>query len=106
MSIFKGATELYFMHYSRVVIILLSTGLYKSAFSTYSFGKARFSSFSILVFHVPISLVFIFPVLCFEFNVISKDLITFFNFVLTLFKQSVKYKNRFIKKHASREVYL
>ena len=33
---FKGATKLYFMYYSGVVIILLSTGLYKSAFSTYS----------------------------------------------------------------------
>ena len=32
---FKGATRFYFLYYSRVVIILLSTGLYKSAFSTY-----------------------------------------------------------------------
>ena len=29
----KGVTKLYLMHYSRVVIILFSTGLYKSAFS-------------------------------------------------------------------------
>ena len=29
----KGATKLYFMYYSHVVSILLSTGLYKSAFS-------------------------------------------------------------------------
>ena len=28
-----------FMYYLRVVIILFSTGLYKSAFSTYTFGK-------------------------------------------------------------------
>ena len=32
---FKGATKFYFMYYSRAVIILLSTGLYKSAFSIY-----------------------------------------------------------------------
>ena len=39
----KGAMKLYFMHYSRVVIIVLSTGLYKFAFSTYSSGKTRFT---------------------------------------------------------------
>ena len=32
---FKGATKFYFMYYSRVIIILVSTGLYKSAFSIY-----------------------------------------------------------------------
>ena len=48
----KGATKLYFMHYLRVVIILFSMGLYKSAFSTYCFDKTRFSSFCVLVFHV------------------------------------------------------
>ena len=31
---FKGATKLYFMFYSCVVIILFSVGLYKSALST------------------------------------------------------------------------
>ena len=41
----KGATKLYFMYYSRVVIILFSEGLCKSAFSTCSYGKTRFSSF-------------------------------------------------------------
>ena len=55
---FKGAMKLYFMYYSRVVIILFSTGLYKSAFSTYSFGKTRFSSFCVLVFRVSVSLGF------------------------------------------------
>ena len=35
----KGAMKLYFMHCSCVVIILLITDLYKSAFSTYSFKK-------------------------------------------------------------------
>ena len=55
-----------------------------SAFSVYSFGKTRFSSFCVLIFHVCISgssislvLVFIFSVLCFEFNFISKDLTLF-----------------------------
>ena len=37
--VFKGATKLYFMHYLSVVFILLNTGLWKSAFSTYFFGK-------------------------------------------------------------------
>ena len=35
-------TELYFLNYSCIVIILFSTGLYKSAFSIYSFAKTRF----------------------------------------------------------------
>ena len=34
-AIFKGATKLYFTHYSCVVITLFNTGLSKSAFSTY-----------------------------------------------------------------------
>ena len=54
----KGATKLYFMFYFRVVIILFSTGLYKSAFSTYDFGKTSFSSFCVLVFRVSVSLGF------------------------------------------------
>ena len=80
------------MNYLCVVIILLSTGISKSVFSACSFAKTEFSSFCVLVFHVPISLVFSFSfsLLRLEFNVISKDLIAFFNFVLTLFKQSLK----------------
>ena len=76
-TFFKGATKLHFTDYSRVVIILFSTGLYKSAFSTYSFGKITFLSFCVLVFHVSISLVFSLYCFCsmFEFNVISKDLL-------------------------------
>ena len=54
---FKGAAKLYFIHYSRVVIISVSTGLYKSAFSTYCFGKTRFSSFRVLFIRVSVSLV-------------------------------------------------
>ena len=38
----KGATKLYFMYYSCVVIILFSTGLYKSAFSTCFLVKRGF----------------------------------------------------------------
>ena len=46
------------MYYFRVVIILFSTGLYKSAFSTYDFGKTSFLSFFVLVFGVSVSLGF------------------------------------------------
>ena len=52
--VLKGATKLYFMRYSRVVIILFSTDLYNSVFSTYSFGKTRVSFFCVLLFHVSI----------------------------------------------------
>ena len=49
LSVFvKGATKLYFLHYSCVVIILFNTGLQKSVFSIYSFGKLVFLSFCIL----------------------------------------------------------
>ena len=54
----KGATKLYFMYYFRVVIVLFSTDLYKSAFSTYSFGETSFSSFRVLIFCVYVSLGF------------------------------------------------
>ena len=57
-QLIKGATKLYFMYYFRVVIILFSTGLYKSAFSTYDFGKTSFSPFCVLVLRVSVSLVF------------------------------------------------
>ena len=49
---------MYFMYYWRVVIVLFTMGLYKSAFSTYSFRKARFSSFYVLDFRVSVSLAF------------------------------------------------
>ena len=51
----KGATKFYFVYYSRFVIILFSMGLYNSAFSTYSFGKTRFSSFCVLALCVSVS---------------------------------------------------
>ena len=53
-QVLKGATKLYFMYYSPVVIILFSTGLYKSVFSTYSFGKTSFSNFCVLIFRVSV----------------------------------------------------
>ena len=59
----KGATKFYFMH-SRKVILLFSFGLSKSAFYTYFSGKARVSSFCVLVFRVSISLVFSFQLFC------------------------------------------
>ena len=46
----KGATKLYFTHYSCVVIILFSTRLYQSVFSTYSFGKLVFCLSALFMF--------------------------------------------------------
>ena len=51
----KEAAKFHFMHYSCVVIILLSTGFYNSVFFIYSF---RFLSFCVLVLHVSVSLSF------------------------------------------------
>ena len=64
--------KLYFMYYLRVVSILFSTGFYKSAFSTFSFGKTRFLSFVFLYLRLLMSSFG----LCFEFNVFLKDLMT------------------------------
>ena len=79
------------MHRSLMVIILFNMVKYKSAFSAYSFRKSRYLSFCVLVFQVSISLVFS----CFLFCVLNlmspqKTEIKLFNFVLTLFKRSVK----------------
>ena len=41
----KGATKLYFMYCSCVVIVLFSPGLYKFAFSTYSLVNLVFRLF-------------------------------------------------------------
>ena len=41
---FKGATKLYFVHYLRVVMILFSTDLCKSVYSTCYFIKPGFVS--------------------------------------------------------------
>ena len=43
--VIKGARKLYFMYRFRVVIILFSPGLYKSAFSTYSLVNLVFRLF-------------------------------------------------------------
>ena len=59
-DVFKGATKLYFTRYSWLVIILFNTGLDKSAFFTYSFGKlvfrlrafSVFSASSVFRFHL------------------------------------------------------
>ena len=56
----KGATKLYFTHYSCVVIVLFNTSLDKSSFSTFSFEKlvlcivefSVFSSCSVFRFHL------------------------------------------------------
>ena len=60
----KGFTKLYFMHCSHKVVLFFNTGLSKSAFYTYSFGKYRFSFFCVLFFRVSISLVFSFLFSC------------------------------------------
>ena len=74
-SFLKGATKLYFIHYSHMVSILLSAGLQKSVISTCYFGKTMFLSF---VFQYLWLLIFSFA-LCFELNVSLKDLITSHN---------------------------
>ena len=45
-----GAAKFYFAHYSRVVIILIITGLCKPAFSIDSFGKVVFCLPSLIMF--------------------------------------------------------
>ena len=62
------------MHYLGIVIVLGSTGLHKSAFSTYFFGKARFhlSVFWFFMFLFIWLLAFIFSVICFEFMLPQK----------------------------------
>ena len=99
------------MHHSSVVIILFSAGLYKSVFSTYSFGKIRFSAFFVFVFRVSVSLVFRFEFFCYVFWIqshlkrLNKTYIVrecnqhlLFNFVLTYSNDlTKKYKNHAIK---------
>ena len=50
----KGAAKLYFVHYSCAVINLFNMGLYKSAFSTDSFGKLVFLSFCAFLGFLPV----------------------------------------------------
>ena len=77
------------MHYLHVVIVLVSTSLYFSAFSTYSFRRLGFF-FMCFGFYVSVSLLISFYFLFYVLNsmsfLIMSDLITFFNFLLTLFE--------------------
>ena len=47
LEYFKEAPKSQFTHYSYVVVNLFNTGFYKSAFSTYSFGKLVLMCFCI-----------------------------------------------------------
>ena len=98
---FKGAMKLYFMSYLHVVIILFSTGLYKSAFSTYSFAKTRFSSFCVLVSCVSVYLAFNFQ-FCFMFWIeclkrLSKSIMCSLILFSLYSNDLLKYKNCVIK---------
>ena len=53
-SFFKGATKMYFVHYLRVVMILLSTAICKTVFSPYHFIKLVFLFSCILIFCVSV----------------------------------------------------
>ena len=57
---FKGATKFYFTHYSRVVITLFNTGLSKSVFSTFSFGKLVFFVFLRFLCFLSVCVLFVF----------------------------------------------
>ena len=68
----------------------------------------RLSVFWFFMFLFLWTLLFIFSVLCFEFNIISKDLTRFFSFAITLFKHNdlLKYKNRVITKCFQRALFV
>ena len=70
----KELRNLYSIHYLRAVIILLSVGLYQSAFSTYSYVKLDFRPLFWFFVLLYLSLIIF---LCFEFDVTSKDIISF-----------------------------
>ena len=76
------------MHYFRVVIILFSTGFSKSVFSSYFFGKLGFllSVFWTFIFLYLwfFAFIFLFCVLNSMSSLIMSELITLFNFLLTL----------------------
>ena len=48
----KGAKQLYFSNNLCVVIILFNKGLYKSSFSTYSFGEPVFNQLYVMLINV------------------------------------------------------
>ena len=76
------------MRYFRVVIILFSTGFSKSVFSSYFFGKLGFllSVFWTFIFLYLcfFAFIFLFCVLNSMSSLIMSELITLFNFLLTL----------------------
>ena len=89
----KGAMKLYFIHIIWVWSLFCSVRAYVSLhFLPILLVKLdfRLSVFWFFMFLFLWILFFIFSVQCFESNVSSKHLITFFNFVFTSFKQSVK----------------
>ena len=102
-SVVKGATKLYFMHYSCVVFILSNLDLYKSGFPTYSFENLVSD----------LSVFFFFCLFCFELAVIFKDSSHFAieflckvlrDFVLTLCKLLVKTKKIVLKETCFQKV--
>ena len=84
--VLKGATKSYFMHYSCVVIILLNTGLWRSAFSIIYFGK--------LVFCLSV----VSAVFWFESNVLNQDIRIC---VLMLCNFATWFCSHFMKTHCS-----
>ena len=82
--------KLYFIYCLHVVIALFSTGLHKVEFSTSSFEKLGFGLyvfwFFMFVYVWLLALIFLFYVLNSMASLIMSDLITLFNFLLSLLK--------------------
>ena len=81
--VIKAAQKVYFMHYSCRVIIWFDTGLYKSATSTYSFGKLVFC-LSVLCFlsvllWIRCHLYRLHSILCNHFSYSTKCSVIFFS---------------------------
>ena len=80
------------MYYSLVVIILFGTGLYKSVFSTYFFGKLSFRSsvfwFFMFLYLWSLAFIFMFYVLNSMSFLIMPDVITLFIFFLSIYSGS------------------
>ena len=68
---------LYFMHYLCVVIILINAGYVSLHFLPILLVTLGFHLSLGFFVCVSVSIVFTFSVICFKFNVISKDLIIF-----------------------------
>ena len=91
------------MYYSRVVIILFGTGLYKSVFSTYFFGKLGFCSsvfwFFMFLYLWFLAVIFMFYVLNSISFLIMSDVISFFNFLLNSFRPLFTNLDDFLQSH-------